>query len=411
MADSAQSIPDKLQKQRRNRLLLLFFGIVLLAVCILTVFYWFKTKPTYQSHPPAVVLPFVDTMPVTLSDNRVRVSTGGFVTAKVTANVTPQVSGKLIRLSPQLIVGAKVSQGDFLAQIDTSDYQAAVANANANVANAQNNYAQARGQARQAARDIKRLGLKATDLNLRKPQLAAAKAAINNAEAQAQLAQTNLQRTTVTAPFDATVIGSDVAVGETAGPTTLLATLASNDFYTVKLTVGNQAIKFITVGNSVTLTDSIYGTTYRANITRIAPNLDQQNRTLSVYVDIANPLQAQHPLLLNSYLNAVIEGSRIANSAYIPNSAIVGNQYVWIKQADDTIHQVPITLVYRQNNQSLVTTEKPIAALITHAKDSFSEGQRVTTNRTIDQKEEKSKRESERQDKEQQSKAQQGRQT
>lgn len=431
---------------------MLFVGVAILLLSIATVTGWIANKPSRKLRPSVVELPFVETQAVNLSNNHALIDAGGFVSAKTTANITPQVSGKIIALSPRLLVGEQISKGEVIIQLDKTDYNVALANAKASLAiakatlarenaslagakaslagakaqlasakasliTAKSNYEQAQGQSRQAERDVKHLGLKATRLNLKKPQLAAAKAAVTNAnasidsakaseksvkaqvesatasvasanaqlqraKAQLELAMTNVARTTITAPFDAVVQNSDAAVGEMAGNSKVLATLVATDAYTVQLTLGAQAIRLVAVGDTVTLADSAYGSTYHAMMTRFAPGFDQQNRTLSAYVDIEHPLQYSQPLLLQSYLNGVIQGKTIANSTYIPNSAIVDNTYVWGKRADDTITVVPVSVVHRGQNESLVTFESNIAALVTRVKDSFVEGQKVTTSRT-----------------------------
>ncbi len=387
-------------------LLLIIVGIVIFLASLLLVKGWMGNKPKRPDRPPVTHLPFVETLPVNLSDNVVEVSAGGFVSAKHSADITPQVSGKIVDVSPNLSVGSHVKKGEVLVQLETSDYQialssakaklasakASLSTAKANLINANSTYQQVKAQARQAARDVKNLGLKATDLNLKKPQVAAAKstvdnakaaiasakAAIDSAKAQIVLAETNLQRTTITAPFAAVVLKSEVAIGEMASAGTLIARLSGIDVYTVKLTFDRQKMRLIAVGDTVQLFDKVYNKHYQGELSRLAAGLDE-NRTLAAYVDIPSPLESDKPLLLNTYIEATVAGQVVGTSMHIPNSAIVDNRYVWGKNPDDTIRKIPVEVVYRRARTALVTLGAAVDDIITRPKEGFVEGQTVTT--------------------------------
>lgn len=404
--------------------LLFALAVAGLVVAVSTVKGWYDNQPRPPKRPAKTVLAYVETLPVALAEYPVMIEAGGFVSPKTQVNLAAQVSGQIVRVSPNLQVGLRVKQGEILVQLNPSDYQAALAKAkaglanakanlasakanqstaSANVASAQSSYEQAQAQSRQAKRDVEQLGLPATRLNLKKPQLAAAKAAvkrakaglasakasvasakagINSAKAQVAQAQIQLGRTQISAPFDSVVTRADVAVGEIAVPNKVLATLAGTQTYTVKLTLDSQAMRWVRLGDAVQLRDSVYGVVYDGVLSRFAGEIDQKSRTVGAFVDIS-PRQSDKPLLLNSYLRATIRGQVIADSTLIPNSALVEGAYVWAKSDDDRIAPVPVTLIYRQSEQSLVTFNAPITTLITRPKDSFTAGQRVTTDSHI----------------------------
>lgn len=361
----------------------ILLGIALLVSSIYQVMQWKNNKPKKKPPPPRISLPFVQTVPVILSENRVFLESGGFVNAKTTAQLSAQVSGKIVRLSPQLLAGKRVKKGEMLVQLGITDYQAAVANAKANLASAESAYQQEQARARQGTRDAKRLGIKTTDLSSRKPQLAAAKAGVYNAEAQLELAETNLARTTINAPFNAIVKSSHAALGEVAGIGNVLATLIATDTFTVKLPLNANELPLVKIGDKVTLTDNTYAAKYYGIINRLDAGFDAKNRTIGAYIDIKQPLRGDTPLLLNDYVNARIDGKVVTNSAWIDNSALVENRRVWRKNADDTITSVDVTVIYRGNKQALVTFTLPVKSLVTRPKDTLTDGQKITTDRTV----------------------------
>lgn len=382
-ATDSHSSTDAPKAYKPRVLAFVLLGIILLVASIFMVGYWIENQPVRQPRPQVTELSFVEVIPVTLGDNAVLIRANGFVSAKETASISPQVSGKIIHIAPQLLVGESIPKGKTLVQLDRTDYQAALATATANLATAESNYQQEQGKSRQAARDVKRLGVKATTLNLRKPQLAAAKAAVDNAKAQLTLAKTNLQRTTITAPFNGVVQTTAVALGQIANANSVLATFAATDTYTVKLTLSSRDLQLLRIGDSVTLSDSVYSNTRTGQLNRFDAAFDTQNRTIGAYVDIDKPLSGEQPLRLASYLTATITGKRIADSMWLANSAIVENRYVWRKNSDDTINQTAVNVIYRGHEQSLVTFDTTVTAVITRPKDNFADGETVTTKKTV----------------------------
>lgn len=379
-------------RYRMRAWLMVVLGILLLVGSVLQLLHWKAEKPQRKPRVPVVSLPFVQTMPVSLGSHRVIVESGGFVNAKTTAQLSAQVSGKIVRVSPKLLVGERVEKGETLVQLGITDYQVALSNAKANLISAQSAYQQEQGRARQAKRDTKRLGVKATALSTREPQLSAAKAAVENAKAQIELAETNLARTTIRAPFSAAIISNNAALGEIASGGSVLANLVGTDAFTVKLAINALELPLLSVGDAVILTDKTYGKQRSGVISRLDAMFDAQNRTVGAYVDVAHPLDGQQPLLLNDYVTARIAGKTIADSAWIPNSAIAENRFVWEKLADDTIKPVNIAVIYRGSEKTLVTFTQPIKALIIRPKDTFSVGQTVTTSAAIDMPENQPRR-------------------
>lgn len=356
-------------------------GIIILVFSIFTVKQWISRIEPKKPRPVVENVPFVSLQTVNLSDNQATFSTGGFVSAKTTANLAAEVSGKVLSLSPQFAVGNRVKKGETLATIDDKNYVAAVTSATANLATAKSHYAQEQAKSRQAARDAKRLKIKATALALRKPQLAAAKASIDNAEAQLKLAKQNLSKTKVKAPFDAVIQSRNIAVGDNVGANTVVGQLIGVQTFTVKLTLDSKQFNLVSIGDKVVLTNPSTGAHYSAIINRFDPALNQTTRTVGAYVEIDKPLSGDKPLLLNSYLTAEITGKTLYSTMWINNSDSIENQFVWIKDADNTLTTVAFTLFYRGAEQSLVRFNEPITDFITKPKDSFFIGEKVTTER------------------------------
>ena len=94
-----------------------------------------------------------------------------------------------------------------ILRIDASDYDAALAQAKSNLEEARMALVSEEARAKQAERDWKSLGTggEASDLTLRKPQLASARAKVEAAETAVKKAERDVERATVEAPYAARV--------------------------------------------------------------------------------------------------------------------------------------------------------------------------------------------------------------
>jgi len=175
----------------------------------------------------------------------------GTINAVITVQVGSQVSGTINSL--RVDFNSHVSKGQVIAQIDPALFQGALAqakadleNAKANLAVAVANTAKAKATAVQTKADYER-GLGLSQQGVISPQaLDLAKANAESAEAQVlgalaqeqqaraqleqkqaavQVAQTNLDYTTIHAPIDGTVVARNVDVGQTVAASLQAPTL------------------------------------------------------------------------------------------------------------------------------------------------------------------------------------------
>lgn len=365
--------------RRPRQLPFVFLGLLVLAAAIALSIYWIKQVEPPKPRPPQKNITVVTLQPVITGEHSPIFFAGGFVSAQFSSRLAAQVNGVVKTVSPTFAVGKKVQKGETLATIDDKDYLAALAVAKAHLAETQSRYAQEQAQARQAAGDAKRLGVKGSDLLLRKPQLNAAKAAVANAQAQQMLAEKNLAKTIIKAPFDALIETRQIAPGDSVGGNSIVAQLIAVERFSVKLNVDSHLFNLLSLGNSVTLHNPDNGASYRTTIRRFSPTLDKNSRTVGIYADIDQPLAAEKPLLLNTYLHAHIVGKSQPNSVWIANHATVDNRFVWIKKADNSLEKQDFTLIYRDKSRSLVRFEQPVSHYISNPKDDFFIGEKVTT--------------------------------
>ena len=157
------------------------------------------------------------------------ISTQGEIIAPKKTTLSAQVTGQVVSTSPKFEVGGVIQEGEVIVMIEEIDYQtalieakAAYADAIANVKEAEVNLTMEQARVGQAKRDWQKLGRgkEPSDLLLRKPQIEAAKARIESsrvsaecAQGRIELAQRNLERTRIRAPYNCQVEQKQIELG------------------------------------------------------------------------------------------------------------------------------------------------------------------------------------------------------
>lgn len=271
----------------------------------------------------------------------------GTVSPRREINLVTQVGGQIINVDSNFVAGGFFQQGSSLIQIDPRDYQIALVNAKAQVAEAEQRLAEEKGRARQAKREWRNLGNdEANELFLRKPQLAAAEAALASAQANQRQAELNLSRTEITVPFTGRVAETMVDLGQYVSPGTPVARVYDAAVAEVRLPLNNRQAALVDLpahtpqhmddAPKVNLRGNIAGKQFewRAVITRTEASIDTRSRMYYAIAEVQNPFNygdAPHttPLLMGLFVEAEIEGQQLDNVLVLPRSALFKRDKVY----------------------------------------------------------------------------------
>ena len=322
-----------------------------------------------QSSGPTMV---VETRTIAPTSFQVNVPSYGIVRPRIQSLLVAQVSGQIVDKSPNFDEGGYFAEGEVMLTIDPRDYEANVMIAEASLADAQQSLAEEEARADQAQVDWNRLGNEgeASDLVLRKPQLAAARARVASAEANLIKARLDLERTRIRAPFDGRVLRQIVDLGQVVGNNTQLAEFYSVDVAEVRLPIANKDLGFIDlpesgIGRDAASTEAtLYSElassdTWDARVVRTEAAIDDTARQLHVLVHVADPFTAdeQHkvPLKIGQYVTASIEGRLLENVIVIPSSTIYQGSYVYVVE-EGTLQRRELELLWSDVDRAIVAT-------------------------------------------------------
>lgn len=309
--------------------------------------------------------------PIVRQTATLSVTSQGTVNAKRAINLVAQVSGQVMNVSEQFVDGEFFKQGDVLINIDDTDYQTALLNAEFKLSQAKRLLAEEKGRSRQAKREWRDLkNQEANDLFLRKPQLAQAEAEVKFAEANVALAKLNIERTNITAPFNGRIKKTNVNVGQFVGVGTRLADIYDTGSVEVRLPLSDRQIALLDLpitGRAlqhkpqVQLTGIIGGKTHTwpAVITRTEASVEVNSRMYYAIAEVEKPFELYEsaPLMPGLFVSAEIAGKALSDVIVLPKEAIVKRQHLYILDENNTVISTPVNVLNRHQDKVWLTAD------------------------------------------------------
>ncbi len=334
--------------------------VLVLAVCFIAARAVIANRPEPQKRPQFKSTTSIDATRVATSDYPVIIRTQGLVGAAREGSLVPEVAGTIIKVSPNFVVGGAFEAGETLIEIDDRDYQIALTLAEATFAQSAATLEEEKARSAQAADDWKRLGRsgKPSALTLRKPQLAAARAALEGSRAQVQRAQLDLDRTKIVAPYNGRLRSKSVDLGQFVNKGSQIAQLYSTDSAEIRLPLTNNQLGFIDLPNTpstinqrkVTLHANIGGEQqqWQGRIVRTEGAIDPDSRQLFAIAEIDNPYQAsQSPLRVGQYVKADVSGVTLKDVIVIPRSALREDREVLLVDELGTLQKRDVQVIWK----------------------------------------------------------------
>ncbi|MBA6288084.1 efflux RND transporter periplasmic adaptor subunit [Colwellia sp. MB3u-4] len=339
--------------------------IVILIAGFLIFFLFSSMKKPPEEKAVVDNTPIVAVEAISLAPMTLLVDSYGVVKPKYETELVAQVSGEVVELSEEFVRGGFVQQGQLLARIDPSDYQAALIEAQATMASAQASLEQERAQGQVAEQEWQRITDAApTPLSLRKPQLAQEVARVKSAQAFILRAKRNLERTEIRAPYDAMIDSRNVGLGSFVGTGSMIGKLLGIAIAEVRLPVADNQLEFLIAqgkGASVNLTGIFAGreTLWAAKIVRSEGVIDSKSRMSYLVAEIFDPYALRDnnqktPLRFGAYVKAKILGEAIAQAASVPRY-LVENSRVALLDSESKLHYSAVKIVHQDGQNVIIS--------------------------------------------------------
>ncbi|CAB5146355.1 Probable Co/Zn/Cd efflux system membrane fusion protein [Olavius algarvensis associated proteobacterium Delta 3] len=351
----------------RQRLVQFLFTAAMIAGGAAAFLIITANKPELKRTQPAPPVPMVRVMTVEATDLAIPIGGEGTVQPLREIDLVPQVSGKIVEISPALVDGGRFSKGDLLLRIESEDYELAVTLADARVKDAESNLVFTEEEAAAAVEEWRLLERKddPPPLVAKIPQLAAARARLAAEKADLKKARLNLARTEVRAPFNGRVSSESVGLGQYVSTGQTLATIFSTNAAEIVVPLEDSALFWFHVpgftpgdgpGAPVRITARIAGRdlTWAGRVVRAEGKMDPRTRLINVVVRVDNPYQRKPPLAAGLFVTVDIEGQRLTDAVAIPSAALRENRTVWVVGDDGVLSFRSVDVARVMPNQAII---------------------------------------------------------
>jgi HlyD family secretion protein len=219
----------------------------------------------------------------------------GYVVARRKAVVSAKIQGRLAQLRVE--EGSRVRNGELIARLESSDYEAQVRRSRAAVQRAQADLSEARRQAELSQRLADEKIVSTDQLEMAKSRVQIAEAAMAQAQADLGFSQAQLANTQILAPFTGTVVKKMAEVGESVAPippgvnistsSGAIVALADLETLEVEADVAESNVAKLRDGQPAEVTvEAFPDRRYRAVLRQVIPTADRTKATVQVKVTI-----------------------------------------------------------------------------------------------------------------------------
>jgi RND family efflux transporter MFP subunit len=258
----------------------------------------------------------------------------GEVEARASVTIVPQVSGRVLSISPKMAPGMIVPAGEVLFVIDPTDFELALEQAKAQVASAEAELLQTRATAENFIRDWQRVfpNEPAPALVAKEPQVKALEARLLSAKAAVAQAQLNLTRTRYRLDYDARITDSRIDRGQLLNASGQYGSLYALDGLRVRasLSPGELNLLRLAPGSTVTIQPELADADpITATVTSVGGALSGTTRLQTAFIDLPDDIG----LVPGAFVSVKASHALDAEVFELPAASLATTGSVWTVSA------------------------------------------------------------------------------
>lgn len=294
----------------------------------------------------------VNAYKITASDTQVDQTFSGTVVAENSVEVHARVTGYVVE--KYVKGGEQVVAGQPLYRIDSREYEASLANAEAQAAQANATLKNAQVDLQRYENLAKEDAIAQQRVDTQRSTAEQAQATYDAYEASVKIAQDNLGDTIVYAPYSGTLRMDDIDLGTfVQAGSTKLVTIDSIDPIFVEFSMTEQEYLDFMKNRSG---DDTSGTNLKlkladgkeygelGTVVQAAKSLDSSTGKLVLKASFPNP---NHLLLPNMFATVISPGEKLKNAILVPSRAILqimDKNFIYVVNADGVVEQKAVEI-------------------------------------------------------------------
>jgi len=244
----------------------------------------------------------------------------------ITGTLRPRAEVKVVAEVPARLekilkeAGARVNKGDLLAVLDDTDYRLSLDRAKASLAVAEANRAHAMTERDRANSLLKTGGITDKDHLAAQVNLQVSEASVLQAKAEVAIAEQNVTRTKIVAPFAGRIADRLADAGTVLANGAPVFQLVDDSVLEFRGAVPSSDFAKVRVNAAVTLAiDALPDLKVTGTVTRIAPLVQERNRTFELVARVPG----QEQLIGGLFARAMIHVRKVTDALLVPPGAIL----------------------------------------------------------------------------------------
>ncbi|MBT4213266.1 MAG: efflux RND transporter periplasmic adaptor subunit [Porticoccaceae bacterium] len=366
--------------------------LVLGAIAVTVIMFLSQPEPVKAAAPEAALA--VKTQILKSTSVTLEVESQGTVQPRTRTSLISEVSGAVLEVSEQFIVGGTFGAGDVLLSLDPTDYEVALQRAEAQLISANARLELEKARAIQAAKEWQMTGRPQSEapiLALRKPYLAEAEANILQSKAEVKRAKQKLEKTKIRAPYAGMVAFKSADVGQYVTTGSRLGETFAIDFVEVRLPLTERDLarmdaltfKGIPSESMVTLSGSVNGKQreWLAEVVRSEGVVNEINRSQYLVARMSDPYgisgsgdSVSPPLLVGTFVTAKLKGKVLEDVFELPRSALLQGSKVATVDSQTRMNIRAVDVIFSDDSFYYVTGLNDGVQVITSALGTPIEG-------------------------------------
>lgn len=358
--------------------------IAILGVGALAVLAVMMMRSGVDSKPAQVSARLVSVIEAQPRDVQFSVYAQGTVVPRTESDLTPQVAGEVIWVSPSLVSGGFFEEGDPLIRIDPSDHRVELEAARAVVARTKSEFARAKTEIERQRRLADQGVASQARIDDAENEFRVTEAELREETAKLARAERDIERTEIRAPYQGRVRSEQVDVGQFVSRGVSIGKLYATDFAEVRLPLPDRDLRFldipfdlsgesvnsdgdrieVSVGPAVQLRAEFAGVprTWVGKIVRTEGEIDAKSRMIHLVARVEDPYgqngaPGSAPLAVGLFVEAEIEGRRVEGVYVLPRTALrtdSGDDLVYVVDAEDRLRFKAVEVLRAERDDVIV---------------------------------------------------------
>tara|TARA_R110002124_G_scaffold61406_12_gene168239 strand:+ start:863 stop:2005 length:1143 start_codon:yes stop_codon:yes gene_type:complete len=347
------------------------YPVLLLLAGVFVAFLIAVNKPEIAPEPYEHIVPAVRVLKAETAAEYLSIGSQGTVQPRSQSELIPEVSGRVVWISPSLVNGGAFREGDVLLRIDDADYLTLVARSEAAVMRSQSEHNHASDELKRLSSLNEQKLASEQQLDDTRQTAQVKKANLIDAQASLDQARRDLSRTQLLAPFDGLVRAEHVDIGQFVTRGQSIGTVYATDYVEVRLPIaadqlGYLGLPFSTRGQlpaalrpPVTVAAD-FGTTrllWEGQLVRLEAQIDEETRMIYGVARLRLDDDDDSPLLpVGMFVQAEIRGRKVDDVIRLPRSAMRDNNQVLVVDAENRLHFRQVSLLRLEHDDILVSS-------------------------------------------------------